>query len=162
MKCEFRELMNPKKIVTLRILTGIECHGLNSLGSLRFITAKNLAKRMSETQLLATTLPHFWAKRLSLQASEKPISRIARTNLLSRRPSNFLMIERMHLAKVTLRTLLVTFIVKSTSTLSILGKALNHTPERMALSFSFTSCVLSRKLKALSCGAVSCTVHLYL
>jgi hypothetical protein len=65
-KCEFCELMSSMKIVTLRVLTGMECHGLNSLGSLRFIAAKNLAKRTSETQLLATVLPHFWAKRLSL------------------------------------------------------------------------------------------------
>jgi hypothetical protein len=65
-KCEFCELLSSMKIVTLRVLTGMECHGLNSLGSLRFIAAKNLAKRTSETQLLAAVLPHFWAKRLSL------------------------------------------------------------------------------------------------
>jgi hypothetical protein len=38
-----------------------------------------------------------------------------------------------------LRMFSVTFIVNSTSTLSILGSALNHTPARMALTRSFLS-----------------------
>ena len=41
-----------------------------------------------------------------------------------------------------------TFIVKSTSTLSILGNALNHTPARMAFILSFINCVLLSGLGA--------------
>jgi hypothetical protein len=58
------------------------------------------------------------------------------------------------LAKVALRMLLATLIVKSTSTLSILGKALNHTPARMAFNLSFINCVLVRKLEVFSCNTV--------
>jgi hypothetical protein len=68
------------------------------------------------------------------------------------------MMARTLLAKVMLRTLLTTFIAKSTSTLSILGNALNHTPARMALSLNFISCALSKKLQALSCNEVSDTI----
>jgi hypothetical protein len=72
------------------------------------------------------------------------------------------MIERMHLAKATLRTLLPTFIVKSISTLSILGKVLNHTPARMAFNRNLTNWVLLRKLKALSLIAISLeTVYIH-
>lgn len=83
------------------------------------------------------------------------MSLIARVSLLSRSAFNFPVMERMLLAKEVLRTLQRTiFIVKSNSTLSILGKALNHTPERMAFSFNFVICVLSRKLKVLFCGTI--------
>ena len=68
--------------------------------------------------------------------------------------SNFPAMARMLWAKYGLRMLAVTFIVKSTSTLSIRGKALNHAPERMAFSLSFTSCVFSRKRKGLVCSVV--------
>jgi hypothetical protein len=47
-----------------------------------------------------------------------------------------------------------TFIAKSISTLSILGKTLNHTPARMALLLNFTSCFLSMKLKVVLCSVV--------
>lgn len=47
-----------------------------------------------------------------------------------------------------------TFIVKSISTLSILGKALNHTPARMALNFSFTNWVRFRKIDELFCNSI--------
>jgi hypothetical protein len=57
---------------------------------------------------------------------------------------------KIFLAKVALRMLLATFIVKSISTLSILGNALNHTPARIAFNLSFTNCVLFRKLKVFS------------
>ena len=50
--------------------------------------------------------------------------------------------------------LCVTFIAKSISTLSILGKALNHTPARMALHLNLISCFFSMKLKVLFCGVV--------
>jgi hypothetical protein len=52
----------------------------------------------------------------------------------------------MQLANEALRMLWTTRIVKSTSTLSILDKALNHTPARMAFDFNFINCVLSMKL----------------
>ena len=116
---------------------------------LRFIAAKYLTKLMSFAHSWALLLPHFWAIKLSLQASGKPISLMVRDSLLSSKPSNFLVTDKRHLAKETLRMLSATLIVKSTSTLSILGKALNHTPARMAFNLTFTSCVLSRKLKRL-------------
>jgi hypothetical protein len=126
---------------------------------LSFITARYLAKPESFAHSSAALLPHFCANRLSLRASEKPISRVARTNLLSRSPSNFLVIDRMRLAKMLLRMQRATLIVKSMSTLSILFKALNHTPERMAFIFSFISCLLSMKLEVVSFSTISGTVR---
>jgi len=83
------------------------------------------------------------------------MSLIARVSLLSRSAFSFPVMARMLLAREVLCTLLRTIlIVKSKSTLSILGKALNHTPERMAFSFNFTICVVSRKLKVLFRGAI--------
>jgi hypothetical protein len=113
------------------------------------MTAKYLANPTSLAHSTASKLPNFWAHKLSLQANGKPISRIERASLLSSKSSNFLVTDKTHLAREALRMLSVTFIVKSISTLSILGKALNHTPARMAFNLILTSCVLSRKLKLL-------------
>jgi hypothetical protein len=109
-------------------------------------------------------LPHFMANRLSLCARGKPISFIARVSLFSSRSSSFIVIDRMHLPKDGLLMLCVTLIAKSISTLSILCKALNHTPARMALHLNFISCFLSMKLKVVFCivvvGKVSLTSEL--
>jgi hypothetical protein len=83
-------LMNPSAIETrlrprfdrLNRLNALD-QPLNSLGSLRAITAKNLAKHPSELQFLAVTLPHFWAIKPSRWAIVNPISLMARRNLLS-------------------------------------------------------------------------------
>lgn len=116
------------------------------------MTARYLAKPLSFAHSRAALLPHLWANMLILQASEMPISLVVRATLLSGSFSNFLVIDKMFLAKKTLRTVPATFIVKSISTLSILCRALNQAPERMALCFSLSSCALSRKLKQLSRG----------
>jgi hypothetical protein len=94
-------------------------------------------------------LPQFLAMRLSLQVSGNPMYLMARINLLSRRVSSFSAIDKMLLVKVALRMLRATLIVKSISALSILGRALNQTPARIALSFIFTSCILSTDLPEL-------------
>src|SRR3990170_7073975 len=127
---------------------------LQSGCSLSFMAAKYLTKPTSSVHSWARLLPHFMAKRLSLRASGKPISFIARSSLFSSRPSSFLVIDTMDLAKDGLLMLCVTFIAKSISTLSILGKALNHTPARMALHLNLISCFFSMKLKVLFCDVV--------
>ena len=120
---------------------------------------KKDANDWSVDQFLAETLPHFWAIKLSFSASERPIALIDFKKLLSINPSNLPTTAKILLAKYALRTFSATFIVKSTSTLSILGKALNHTPARMALHLIFISCVLLSTLEEPTCRGVTLSLH---
>ncbi len=96
-------------------------------------------------QVLAEGLPHFWAIWLIFSAKGRPISRADFDILLSSSSSSFPTTAKMLFAKCALRMFSATFIVKSTSTLSILGKALNHTPARTAFTLSFISSARLRK-----------------
>lgn len=60
-------------------------------------------------------------------------------NLPSNRCSNLVTTSKMLFASNELRMLSATFIVKSTSTRSSLGNALNHTPARIAFNLSLLS-----------------------
>ncbi len=133
-------------------------YGLKVLGSLMYITAKKRAKDGADAQPSAEALPHFCAAKLIFWAREKPTSLAARDTVLSKRLSSFPASADMLRAKVTLRTLSATLIVNSISTRSILRKALNHTPARIALNLNVTSCALSKKPKVLPRGIILNTV----
>ena len=78
--------------------------------------------------------------------------RANRKNLLSVNPSNLLTTTEILLASCELRMLSVTFIVKSNSTRSIRGKALNHTPVRMAFVLRLANCVIVKAVEGIVCA----------
>jgi hypothetical protein len=99
----------------------------------------------SVAQFLADALPHFCPIELIFWASGQPTNLKDFKTLLSNSPSNFPTTAKILLAKEALRMFSATFIVKSISTLSILGKALNHTPARMAVVLNLINCILFGK-----------------
>ncbi len=111
---------------------------------------------------MAVTFPSFWAMELIFSARGIPTSVTLREKWLRMMFSSFLDSNSRLFASCGLRMVSTTLIVKSISTLSILFKALNHTPERNALTLRLTNLLQFKEWKELWLPSISILCSLYI